>query len=1241
MFKGKRKNFPFFIFKLIIMAQIKKAKRGIELSRIDQLNKENDLLLQDESVDENKKAQARAILQSAQNIINAEQFTPRDRRLYSLGIAQQINNLLKGNKAYSESMIGDADKNIFGYYSKYGSPSEIDWIINETFKQTIKNKKENIPSTQSQSTENQNIKQIKKINLTEGFNPILIEGMTPNDKIKRFGKFLLDKLTEYQANPYDPEKYNISGLSQKSIEAIPTYINKLQGLITKESFSNSDILDLGDIVYALNNSDLIDAFNSYFEQSSPKSPAASDSGAVNIPGGEQQNQIIDQYLTTQGLSRVEIPETYLNLLPDKDLIFAKGADGITKAYNIVTQNGQFAGLTPYSTPIGKVDQDFTHADTYGKGIFIGRQGQVYIGDLNQTASDSIGAEDYSAIIKNIVEEYKRKYPLIFNHSDTLIGLGDLIAHDRKYIDLSQYIPGSDILLGELNDDDDYENSAKGIDWSKNHRIFNVTANRYLTDDELAALQYKMSGATNENGVLEDINQFNSAYPQILKPNDWDNIEASTLKYGSLHPDISTQIYAEILAGAASGDLEGTINELQQSYPNVPIAKIAALLTNSYKNENNRKAIIKQFVQYILAHPTDSNYQDVVEVLLDLYQSGENPFQTRKEGGSIYKLSKGSIAKRAEQIRQNRINQVSSNQSTSTQTSQTDPTQVTQSTAYTEYQQLLNDAENDSRSMEGIINGQSTELSPYTKQRMATTALDIAGLIASFVPTYGTAASGIEGAISMIWDLGIDIADPSVTWKEVGENAAVNLGMIGLGLLPGGKFGKVGKSITKLLPYALTLYSGTQQAKELSKTIDEKGWNFDQWTNDDWNNTLFLLKTASGLGTMKANQLSKNRNLDPAIKTSTKEVNVEGGNKVELSIEQWNELKNEGRQKGQNAANIYLNRILGNTTPESQVKLDPSKINFGIASEGEGKLGRLKRRITSNVDTPETKVNVERNQNSIKAIEYNQWAKDHQGFRLKSNYELANGIGPAGYTTMKFGNFNFPKFESLHNLYKYITDSSTGKEVVDFNGEKRVIRTGKEKVVTVNGRQKIIDPNKQKVVTDSKGVDRILNRNEFLKLREEDNVDIIVKPYKTGEFKDKSGKIYTVNEDGKLVEKKPKSEILGSPEIIDEEILDTSNSPFEIEYVPEADVDLPELTVNRSEFTQNITKGIRDARTKSRPGKMPKDLKGRTDVQQISKSEVEKILSDLKHKPYKSNEYNGAAIVNGQLVIWKNGGKFNN
>ena len=45
MFKGKRKNFPFFIFKLIIMAQIKKAKRGIELSRIDQLNKENDLLL--------------------------------------------------------------------------------------------------------------------------------------------------------------------------------------------------------------------------------------------------------------------------------------------------------------------------------------------------------------------------------------------------------------------------------------------------------------------------------------------------------------------------------------------------------------------------------------------------------------------------------------------------------------------------------------------------------------------------------------------------------------------------------------------------------------------------------------------------------------------------------------------------------------------------------------------------------------------------------------------------------------------------------------------------------------------------------------------------------------------------------------------------------------------------------------------------------------------------------------------
>ena len=78
-------------------------------------------------------------------------------------------------------------------------------------------------------------------------------------------------------------------------------------------------------------------------------------------------------------------------------------------------------------------------------------------------------------------------------------------------------------------------------------------------------------------------------------------------------------------------------------------------------------------------------------------------------------------------------------------------------------------------------------------RKWSTNLDIASGIASFVPVIGNAIGAIGGTAGTVGNLIADAMDDSVSSSEMWRNLAINAGMTGLMLIPGGGLVKAGKA----------------------------------------------------------------------------------------------------------------------------------------------------------------------------------------------------------------------------------------------------------------------------------------------------------------------------------------------------------------------------------------------------------------------------------------------------------------
>lgn len=200
-----------------------------------------------------------------------------------------------------------------------------------------------------------------------------------------------------------------------------------------------------------------------------------------------------------------------------------------------------------------------------------------------------------------------------------------------------------------------------------------------------------------------------------------------------------------------------------------------------------------------------------------------------------------------------------------------------------------------------------------KARATAMIADITSLIASFVPGYGTAASGASGLIGTIGTAAADFMDGDSLW-DIGKNFAINIGLDVAGMIPflgtSGKSGKLLKTAIKVAPKLLAastfLDEGVQQS--VKKLMSHP----DKITVQDWQNISYALKAATGLGSnavtgMKRSAMRSAMGKPETVKSVT--VKVKGKEKTltvgkDLTENQYNKIL-EVRNKGPKAINEVL------------------------------------------------------------------------------------------------------------------------------------------------------------------------------------------------------------------------------------------------------------------------------------------------------------------------------------------------
>ena len=266
-------------------------------------------------------------------------------------------------------------------------------------------------------------------------------------------------------------------------------------------------------------------------------------------------------------------------------------------------------------------------------------------------------------------------------------------------------------------------------------------------------------------------------------------------------------------------------------------------------------------------------------------------------------------------------------------------------------------------------------------RLGAMAQDIGALAASFVPGYGTAASGILGLTSMGTNLAADINDESMSGWDVAKNAAVNTGLAAIGLIPGGKaagLAKYAKLVPKLIARANAI--GLVFNSDVKKSLATLTSHPSELTNHDLQNLSYF--TSSILGGRRSHQDTKLQAKGNGISNMQQRVNE--------TKELFTPLKNT--------------KVATNIT--SRYQKTKAYVN-GLRkkpAEGETRLNNAKK-AAQEVKPEEKKINTEQQTKGEQfKREYeqkvNKWKEEHptitkyaQKMHLKDNYEMAYGIHP--------------------------------------------------------------------------------------------------------------------------------------------------------------------------------------------------------------------------------------------------------
>lgn len=235
----------------------------------------------------------------------------------------------------------------------------------------------------------------------------------------------------------------------------------------------------------------------------------------------------------------------------------------------------------------------------------------------------------------------------------------------------------------------------------------------------------------------------------------------------------------------------------------------------------------------------------------------------------------------------------------------------------------------------MADNQEWEWDDYT--RLGAAGADVASIIASFVPGYGTIASAGLGVGSTLANFGADMKD-GFQLRDLG-NLGLGLGMDAVGLIPGlgaaGKGSKILKNLLKVAPKLMAAWSVSTSfapAMQAFNKLKDKGAK--EMTVDDWKALANGLTAAAG-ATRWGAAAAKNKINTNKYGTTTRTVTTKSGKQVQMSEEEFQRIKRASGIEGQNEALQAVEGAKGEQLPTTfKSWYNPKRIYQGTPDVGK-------------------------------------------------------------------------------------------------------------------------------------------------------------------------------------------------------------------------------------------------------------------------------------------------------------------
>ena len=723
-----------------------------------------------------------------------------------------------------------------------------------------------VTSEQASTPINVKVRPFATFNPTEGFNIYTTPTDTQDAKIKQFASELSRSLNLFSQKGYSTDNNVFKGISADSYKDINTYVQQLNAITNKLTTDNNDIKKIGEIVSRLNNDDLHSLYTEFFTDT--LHPTDTNKGTSSTTTAATNDKESDKY---KGLLKVALPDSaiaYIQLDPtNSEYQFAK-----------IVKNGQ-------ETTYNLADEDVlnklgsTAWSTIANAIKIANKNKYQIGNYSAWGGrdNIIDFSDYFPGMTKTNEDGSVTADLV---------LGDLSKDPSFNFDTSVWIPYDKIIENWENIKKDFH-FAGGADIDPNG---NSTSHQYA--DSLGVVEgVDLSNISSaDQGTINNIFVGSQVSKQFTQNGLFD--PKNVANYLRLSVASRANNLSESLKKSYTQELEAyrfvSPKFFKEALDRASIEDVKSLAAVAIKNAPD--TFSKQAVAYWL--------KDFLNA-----RGADSQVAAKKEGGTL-KFQQGSY--------ENWQTEQPSN-----------------------YLQSSTESESAGKSDQKVDKIRDTENSEgfqwKTEDTLRTLSLmsDLAGGFSSNAVGLGTAVSLGTGVLSTLLDYTADIVDKSVTDEERRNTALFNTGATVVGAIPDAKFlttgskalkfiAKIAKRAGGLAQLAGIIGLGAQDVQRLSELRNSEPNSFKSEDLRLIFNTLQALYgiRKAGFANIKGGKNNRKQaaiskaitEKDRVIPLKNKKGEMEN---IPVSESTFNEIIQEGRSKGTEAANKLMRERLGN------------------------------------------------------------------------------------------------------------------------------------------------------------------------------------------------------------------------------------------------------------------------------------------------------------------------------------------